>query len=114
MSERDLAPLLTGNVLSESVAEIADARDKGTHFLGKYTYTGFTITDRGTDPNGRYFMVAQACLDVTGTRVVDSAGQDVTPRRDPTQSMQMKAVQMDDGDWRISDVLRNDEVHACD
>jgi hypothetical protein len=113
MSEGDLVPLLTGDVLSESVAEIADARDKGTRFLGKYTYSGFTVTDHGSDANGRGFMVAQACLDVTGTRVLDATGHDVTPLRDPMQSMQMKAVQVDDGGWRISDVLRNDEVHAC-
>jgi hypothetical protein len=113
ISKDDLAPLLTGDVLAESLSEIADARARGTRFVGKYRYYGFQVTEHGNDAAGREYMVAQACLDVTGTRILDATGQDTTPARDPTTSMQMKAVRLDDGTWRISDVVRNDEVDAC-
>ena len=58
-------------------------------------------------------MVAQACLDVGGTRILDTDGKDVTPSRDSRLSLQMKATMSTDGAWRISESLRNEAVHAC-
>jgi hypothetical protein len=113
ISEGDLTPLLTGDVLAESLTEIADAKQQGTHAIGTYRYSNFAVTDQGIDAAGNSYMVAQACLDVTGSRIKDSSGNDITPDRQPSVSMQLKAVTVDDGTWRISDVLRNDAVNAC-
>ncbi|OUE24710.1 hypothetical protein [Clavibacter michiganensis] len=113
ISEDELKPLLTGDLLAESVSEIDDAKRQGTHVIGKYTYSNFAVTDQGTDTEGNSYMVAQACLDVTGSRVRDSNGNDITPARDPFISMQLKAITIDEGAWRISDAVRNDEVKAC-
>ncbi|RIJ58103.1 hypothetical protein DZF99_01035 [Clavibacter phaseoli] len=114
ISEDDLTPLLTGDLLAESTKEIADTRERGTQVIGKYTYSRFAVTDQGIEASGQAYMVAQACLDVTGSRIHDSSGIDITPDRDPLVSMQLKAVTVDDGSWRISDAVRNDEVKACD
>jgi hypothetical protein len=50
---------------------------------------------------------------VSGTRVLDAGGADVTPERDNLLNLQMKAVNVQDHGWRISDFVRNDSVHAC-
>jgi hypothetical protein len=114
VDEDDLTPLLTGDLLEEARAELSDSRGEGRHAIGQYTYSRFLVTQHGVDDTGTGFMVAQACLDVTGTRIDDADGKDVTPDRDPLLSMQMKAIETNEGAWRISDALRNDEVRACE
>jgi hypothetical protein len=114
VKDDDLTSLLTGDLLQEARAEIADSQSAGKHLVGEYTYSAFLVTDHGHDETGIGYMVAQACLDVSGTRIHDAAGEDVTPGRDPLLSMQMKAIQTSEAGWRISDALRNDEVRACD
>ncbi|WP_244961564.1 hypothetical protein [Clavibacter zhangzhiyongii] len=112
-TERDLAELLTGTVLDGEKSGLADARRTGIRKSGKDVVSGFQVTERGLDPAGLRYMTAQMCLDVSGTRISDSGGADITPQRDPRLSLQVKAVKAQDALWRISDIVRNEDVHAC-
>ncbi|MFT2694093.1 hypothetical protein [Clavibacter zhangzhiyongii] len=112
-TESDLAELLTGTVLDGEKSGLADARRTGIRKSGKDVVSGFQVTERGLDPAGLRYMTAQMCLDVSGTRIFDSGGADVTPQRDPRLSLQVKAVKAQDALWRISDIVRNEDVHAC-
>ncbi|WP_233549221.1 hypothetical protein [Clavibacter lycopersici] len=108
-SESDLRPFLTGDALKDETREIDQYQAAQQTVVGKDTFYGFRVTSRGQG-----FLVAQACLDVSGTRIVDASGQDVTPSRSSLVSLQLKAVDDgDDGSWRISDLVPNDEVRAC-
>jgi hypothetical protein len=113
LTVQDLEALLTGNVLQSEETGLRDAREKGQRTDGEELVSGFQVTDRGLDPQGAQYMTAQVCLDVSGTRIVDSTGADVTPERAARQSLQVKAVKSEDALWRISDIVRNDGVHAC-
>jgi hypothetical protein len=108
-SADDLRSYLTGDALSDEQREIEQYRSAQEEVDGKDLYYGFRVTDRGTG-----YMVAQVCLDISGTRVLDADGRDVTPQRNAAVSLQLKAVESDgDGSWRISDLVPNDKVHAC-
>lgn len=113
LTEDDLAALLTGNVLESEKSGLQDAREKGQRTDGEETVSGFQVTDRGLDPQGAQYMTAQVCLDVSGTRIIDATGRDVTPERESLLSLQVKAIKSEDALWRISDIVRNDSVHAC-
>ncbi|MBP2458746.1 hypothetical protein ABID70_001306 [Clavibacter michiganensis] len=113
LTKEDLAALLTGSVLKSEEAGLNKARQKGQRTDGQELVSGFEVTDRGIDPQGAQYMTAQVCLDVSGTRILDSNGTDVTPDRAVRQSLQVKAVKSDDALWRISDIVRNEDVHAC-
>ncbi|WP_328706954.1 hypothetical protein [Clavibacter zhangzhiyongii] len=112
-TEGDLQSFLTGDALDSDTADLRRSRQAGQRIVGKDTYSGFQVTDRGTDPKGTNYMTAQACLDVSGTRVLDASGQDATPARDDRLSLQMKAIRISGDSWRISDFVRNEDVHAC-
>lgn len=112
-TEDDLAQLLTGSVLDGEKSGLADERRTGIRTSGKEVMSGFEVTDRGLDPAGLQYMTAQVCLDVSGMRLFDSTGADVTPVRDPRLSLQVKAVKSEDALWRVSDIVRNEDVHAC-
>jgi hypothetical protein len=103
-----LRPFLTGDALDDEVREIGEYQAAQQTVVGKDTYYGFEVTSRGPG-----YLVAQACLDVSGTRVLDGGGRDVTATRSPVVSLQLKGVADEDGSWRISDLVPNDEVHAC-
>jgi hypothetical protein len=113
LTDEDLAALLTGNVLKSEETGLRDARQNGQRTDGEELVSGFEVTDRGFDPQGAQYMTAQVCLDVSGTRIIDSNGADVTPERAVRQSLQVKAVKSEDALWRISDIVRNEGVHAC-
>ncbi|WP_258071849.1 hypothetical protein [Clavibacter michiganensis] len=104
----DLHPFLTGTAYEDEMREVDRYQAAQQEVVGKDTYSGFSVTARGKD-----FMVAQACLDVSGTRIIDADGRDVTPSRSSTVSLQLKAVRGDDGAWAISDMVPNDAVLAC-
>ncbi|MFT2753632.1 hypothetical protein [Clavibacter sp. Sh2088] len=112
-TEDDLAQLLTGSVLDNEKSGLADERRKGVRTSGMDVMSGFEVTDRGLDPAGAEYMTAQVCLDVSGARLIDSTGADITPVRDPRLSLQVKAIRSEDALWRISDIVRNEDVHAC-
>jgi hypothetical protein len=112
-TDYDLTPLLTGSVLESERKSVKESRDSGETVEGLDTISGFTVTDRGIDSDHLQYMTAQVCLDVSGTRIRDAQGNDTTPDRDPRLSLQMKAVKASDGTWRISDIVRNEDVHAC-
>ncbi|WP_244629245.1 hypothetical protein [Clavibacter capsici] len=108
-STEGLRPFLTGDALSDEEREVVQYQSAHETVDGKDTYYGFRVTDRGAG-----YMVAQVCLDISGTRVLDAQGKDVTPQRSPAVSLQLKAVDIDgNGSWRISDLVPNDKVHAC-
>jgi hypothetical protein len=112
-TEDDLAQLLTGNVLDDEKSGLTDARGRGERQDGKEVASGFQVTDRGLDPAGLQYMTAQVCLDTSGVRLLDANGKDITPQRDMRLSLQVKAVKGADALWRISDIVRNEDVHAC-
>jgi hypothetical protein len=112
-TEDDLAQLLTGNVLDDEKSGLTDARGRGERQDGKEVASGFQVTDRGLDPAGLQYMTAQVCLDTSGVRLLDANGKDITPQRDMRLSLQVKAVKGGDALWRISDIVRNEDVHAC-
>lgn len=107
-----LSGLLTGDALEGELSSVRDIQERGQHGEGKATGSAFEVTSHGSDSQGD-FMVAQACLDVSGIRILDQTGVDVTPSRDARLSLQMKAKKSSDGSWRISDSLRNEAVQAC-
>jgi hypothetical protein len=107
-SETALRTVLTGKAMEDELGDVSGYRDLGQSVAGKNRSYGFVVTSRGQG-----FMVAKACLDVSGTRVVDASGADITGERAATVSVQLKAIRVDDGSWRISDITNNDEVHAC-
>ena len=113
VTDSDLTPLLTGSVLESERRSVKASRDSGEKVDGLDTISGFSVTDRGMDESGAQYMTAQFCLDVSGTRIRDAQGADVTPERDPRLSLQAKAVKGGDGNWRLSDIVRNEDVHAC-
>ena len=112
-TEEDLAAILTGNLLEDEKSGLATQRQAGQRTVGKEVATGFVVTDRGLDPDGVQYMTAQVCLDLTGTRLLDREGSDITPDTDQRLSLQAKAVVSAGNSWRISDVVRNEDVHAC-
>lgn len=111
--EDDLDELLTGNVLDNEKAGLAEARRTGERQSGKEITSGFRVTDRGLDPAGLQYMTAQVCLDTGGLRLLDANGKDITPQHDTRRSLQVKAIKSPDSLWRISDIVRNEDVHAC-
>jgi hypothetical protein len=111
-TEEVLEGLLTGSALDGELSSVRDTQGRGQHSEGKAMASAFEVTSHGSDGQGD-FMVGQACLDVSGIRILDASGKDVTPSRDTRLSLQMKAIQAADGTWRISDSLRNESVHAC-
>jgi hypothetical protein len=113
-TEDDLREVLTGDALSSDVESLRADRQDNRRTEGKDTFRGFRVTDRGHDPQTGDYMVAQVCLDVSGTRLLDAEGRDVTPQRDSPISLQMKAVRTSNSAWRISDFVRNDGVRACE
>jgi hypothetical protein len=113
LTDEDLKALLTGSVLKSEETGLQDARQKGQRTEGEELVSGFEVTDRGIDPQGAQYLTAQVCLDVSGMRLIDSNGADVTPEREVRQSLQVKAVKSGDALWRISDIVRNESVHAC-
>jgi FlaG/FlaF family flagellin (archaellin) len=113
LTDEDLKALLTGSVLKSEETGLQDARQKGQRTEGEELVSGFEVTDRGLDPQGAQYLTAQVCLDVSGMRLIDSNGADVTPEREVRQSLQVKAVKSGDALWRISDIVRNESVHAC-
>ncbi|MBF4625181.1 hypothetical protein ITJ40_13130 [Clavibacter sp. VKM Ac-2872] len=113
VTDADLTPLLTGSVLESERQSVKESRDSGESVDGLDTISGFSVTDRGVDKSGAQYMTGQFCLDVSGTRIRDAHGVDVTPQRDPRLSLQAKAVRAADGVWRLSDIVRNEDVHAC-
>ncbi|PPF50006.1 hypothetical protein C5B94_15715 [Clavibacter michiganensis] len=112
-TDDDLVPLLTGSVLESEKQSIESARETGESVEGLATLSGFRVTDRGVDGDQAPYMTAQVCLDVSGTRIRDTQGTDVTPARDSRLSLQVKSVKGSDEAWRISDIVRNEDVHAC-
>jgi hypothetical protein len=110
----ELTPLLTGSALQGELESIEYSTDHHQTVIGKAVARGFRVTDRGTDDQGTQYMTAQACLDISGTRTLDADGNDVTPSRTAAVALQLKAVRIADGTWRISDSLRNEETHACE
>ena len=110
----ELMPILTGSALQGEIDALEYSAEHSQKVTGKVTSSGFRVTDRGSDTEGKQYMTAQACLDLSGTRTLSSDGSDVTPVRDQRLAVQMKAVRVDDGSWRISDSVRNEETHACD
>ncbi|RII93867.1 hypothetical protein [Clavibacter californiensis] len=112
-TEGDLTPLLTGSALQGELDSLKYSADNHQKVIGKATARGFRVTDRGADTEGSEYMTAQACLDISGTRTVDEQGNDVTPQRDAAVALQMKAVKIADGSWRISDSVRNEDTRAC-
>ncbi|CCE75198.1 hypothetical protein [Clavibacter nebraskensis] len=113
-TEGDLTPLLTGSALQGELDSLKYSADNHQKVIGKVTSRGFRVTDRGSDAQGSEYMTAQACLDISGTRTVDEQGKDVTPQRDAAVALQMKAVKIADGSWRISDSVRNEDTRACE
>ncbi|OQJ49438.1 hypothetical protein B5P19_01100 [Clavibacter sepedonicus] len=113
LTDQDLAALLTGSVLKSEQAGLHKAREQGQRTDGQELVSEFEVTDRGIDPQGAQYMTAQVCLDIGGTRIIDSNGADVTPDRAVRQSLQVKAIKSGDALWRISDIVRNEDVHAC-
>lgn len=112
-AESDLTPLLTGSALQGELDSLEYSADNHQKVIGKATSRNFQVTDQGSDSQGSEYMTAQACLDISGTRTVDAEGNDVTPPRDAAVALQMKAVKIADGSWRISDSVRNEDTHAC-
>ncbi|MDA3805191.1 MULTISPECIES: hypothetical protein [Clavibacter] len=108
-TQDDLRPFLVGDALTNEQREISQYQSSQQTVVGKDTYYNFRVTDRGSN-----YMVAQVCLDVSGTRVLDAEKRDVTPKRDSTISLQLKAVFNENNAWRISDLVPNDKVRACD
>ncbi|OQJ61327.1 hypothetical protein DZF92_07020 [Clavibacter michiganensis subsp. insidiosus] len=113
VTDADLTPLLTGSVLESERQSVKESRESGQTVIGLDSISGFSVTDRGVDKSGSQYMTGQFCLDVSGTRIRDANGADVTPERDPRLSLQAKAVKAADGTWRLSDIVRNEDVHAC-
>ncbi|WP_250890390.1 hypothetical protein [Clavibacter michiganensis] len=113
VSDEQLTQLLTGDVLSSERKYISQARDSGETTDGLSIISGFQVTDRGVDAQQAEYLTAQLCLDVSGTRILDKDGKDVTPSRDARLSLQAKSIRADDRTWRISDIVRNEDVHAC-
>jgi hypothetical protein len=111
-TEEILSGLLTGDALDGELSSVRDTQERGQHGEGKAVASAFEVTSHGSDGQGD-FMVGQACLDVSGIRILDASGKDVTPSRDTRLSLQMKATRAVDGTWRISESLRNESVHAC-
>ncbi|MDO4081856.1 hypothetical protein [Clavibacter michiganensis] len=111
--EDELNELLTGNVLNSEKDGLAEARRTGERQSGKEIASGFQVTDRGLDPAGLQYMTAQVCLDTGGLRLLDANGNDITPQHDTRRSLQVKAIKSPDSLWRISDIVRNEDVHAC-
>jgi hypothetical protein len=109
----DLRPLLTGSALQGELDSLQYSADHDQRIVGRTTSRAFRVTERGTDPQGAAYMTGQACLDLSGTRVMDGSGRDVTPARDAELPLQMKAVRGADGTWKISDSVRNEDTHAC-
>jgi hypothetical protein len=105
-SASDLQPFLTGDALQDEMREIAQYKDAQQTVAGKDTHYGFRVTSRGEG-----FMVAQACLDVSGTRIIDATGADVTPTRNSLVSLQLKAVD-ENGSWLISDLAIEDRARS--
>jgi hypothetical protein len=112
-SDEQLAELLTGNVLSSEKQSVSQSRESGEVTSGVATISGFEVTDRGVDAQHFNYLTAQLCLDVSGTRILDKDGKDVTPARDARLSLQAKSIKGQDGAWRISDIVRNEDVRAC-
>jgi hypothetical protein len=113
-TEEELRSVLTGSALSSDLESLQSDRQSGQRIVGRDTFRGFSVTDQGVDPSSGDYMVAKVCLDVSGTRILDAGGADITPQRDNLLSLQLKAVKVEGEGWRISDFVRNDGVHACD
>jgi hypothetical protein len=113
MTRDSLDLLLTGDALDGEEKGLTEVADEHKTYEGTATVSNFTVTEQGKDKAANDYMIGQACLDISQTRVLGPDGNQLNPDRPPTLSMQMRAVKISDGSWRISNVVRNDNVGAC-
>jgi len=113
MTNEILESLLTDKALADEQKELSNSSTELKTYEGVASVSNFLVTSRGKDNAANDYMVGQACLDVSRTRVLDVNGNQINPDRPPTISMQMKALKVSDGSWRIGEVVRNDSVGAC-
>jgi hypothetical protein len=109
----DLDAFLTGDALEEEQKELAEIHDQHRTYQGTVSISNFSVTDHGADDKANHYMVGQACLDISQSHVFGSDGKELYPDRPSTVSLQMKAMKISDGTWRISDVVRNDSTGVC-
>ncbi|WP_190318614.1 hypothetical protein [Clavibacter michiganensis] len=113
MTNDILESLLTDKALADEQKELSNSSTDVMTYEGVAHVSNFLVTSRGKDDAENDYMVGQACLDVSQTRVLDTNGNQVNADRPPTISMQIKALKISDGSWRIGEVVRNDSVAAC-
>jgi len=76
---------MTENMRSDSFAGIKLFVDSEWHTQGATTFDSMTLQQFSQDETTEASLVAYACLDVSGLRIIDVAGTDVTPLERPSR-----------------------------
>lgn len=96
----DPQKFLIGNALEDDIASQRRFHELGLHLVGDSVVTAF---EEATVSEHLDQVTAVICLDSTASRLIDAAGNDVTPAdRDPTLALVASFVLLD-GSFFISD-----------
>lgn len=74
-----IAPFVTEEALSEQVGQFEPYRDRSLRVSGESSFDEMTLQQLTETPPSRAEIGVYLCLDVSGVKVIDESGSDVTP-----------------------------------
>lgn len=92
---------LVGSALQADLDGVRFLQEQGLHLVGAGALTSFTGVDL-RQADGHATVLALACLDTTGVRVIDASGADVTPADRAEVVAQLVEFVSQDGNIQIA------------
>lgn len=101
-----LAGLVSGTLRDGIIAEFADLAAAGLHDTGDTVVDGTEVVEHTAAPDGTAgaVVVLDACVDISGTDIVDANGTSILDPERPTRYVvTYRAVTQSDGRWTLDD-----------
>ena len=98
-----IAPFVTAAQLPDELASSRNYSDNNLHSVGATQITGLTL-QQYLEAEDHAEVIVYACLDVTGARLIDASGTDVTPSgRAPQVTLEVTLQSNDSRSLLIAD-----------
>lgn len=101
LDEPDPEDFLTGAASEAAIDATRALQERGLHLSGSAAIASFTGRDVSDNPQN-FTVSALVCLEVSGVRVIDSSGADVTPTSRPDLIAQLVDFSPVDGVLHVS------------